>query len=62
MIASFMLGAASGSIVGIILDDLIFFIILGTVTGLLTGLMLYDKDMQSSHNKCMQPDPAKPGR
>ena len=58
LVASCMLGAASGSIVGIIFDDLPFLITLGTVTGLLTGLILYDKDMQSSHNKRMQPDAA----
>ena len=62
LIASCMLGAASGSIVGIIFDDFPFLIALGTVTGLLTGLILYDKDMQGSHNKRMQSDPAKLGR
>lgn len=51
LVTSCMLGAASGSIVGIIFDDLLFLITLGTVTGLLTGLVLYEKDMLISHNR-----------
>ena len=62
LVASCMLGATSGSIVGVIFDDLPFFITVGTVTGLLTGLILYDKDMQSSHNKRTQSGPVKLGR
>jgi len=62
LVASCMLGATSGSIVGVIFDDLPFFITVGTVTGLLTGLILYDKDMQSSHIKRTQSGPVKLGR
>lgn len=51
LLTSCFLGAASGSIVSIIFDDLQLFIALGAVTGLLTGLILYDKHMQSSHSK-----------
>ena len=58
LVVSCMLGTASGSIVGIIFDDLSFLMTLGTVTGLLTGVILYDKDMQSSRNNRMQPDAA----
>jgi F0F1-type ATP synthase assembly protein I len=46
--ASCMLGAASGLVVDVVFDDPPVFIIFGTIIGLLTGLVLYDKDMQSS--------------
>ena len=62
LVVSCMLGAASGSIVDIIFDDFPFVTILGAITGLLTGLILYDKDMQTTHNKRMQTDAAEPGR
>jgi hypothetical protein len=55
LVVSCMLGAASGLVVDVIFDDPPFFVIFGTIVGLLTGLILYDKDMQSSHNKRMQP-------
>ena len=51
LLTSSLLGAASGSIVGIIFNDLRFLVALGAVTGLLTGLILYDKDTQSSRDK-----------
>lgn len=62
LVVSCMLGAASGSIVDMIFDDFLSFTILGTITGFLTGIILYDKDMQRSHNKRMQSDAAKPRR
>ena len=48
LIGSCMLGAASGSIVDMIFDGFPFFTILGTITGLLIGLLLYDKDTKSA--------------
>ena len=48
LVVSCMLGAASGLVVDVIFDEPAFFIIFGTIIGLLTGLILYDKDMQSS--------------
>ena len=42
---SCMLGAASGAIVDMVLDDLPFLTILGAITGLLIGLILYDEDI-----------------
>ena len=51
LVGSCMLGAASGTIVDMIFDDFPFLTIIGTITGLLIGLILYDKDMQSSHDK-----------
>jgi hypothetical protein len=48
LVVSCMLGAASGLVVDVVFDDPPVFIIFGTVIGLLTGLVLYDKDMQSS--------------
>jgi F0F1-type ATP synthase assembly protein I len=62
LVVSCLLGAASGLVVDMIFDDPPFFIIFGTIIALLTGLILYDKDMQSSHNKRMQPDAATPSR
>ena len=56
LIVSCLLGAASGSLVDMIFDNFPFLTILGTITGLLTGLILYEKDMQGSHNKRMQSD------
>jgi hypothetical protein len=48
LVASCLLGTASGSIVDMIFDSLPFVTLLGTITGLLTGLILYHKDMQTS--------------
>ena len=62
LVVSCMLGAASGSIVDKIFDDFPLLTTLGAITGLLTGLILYDKDMKSSHNKRMQSDAAGPRR
>ena len=45
LVGSCMLGAASGSIVDMIFDGLPFLTIVGTITGLLIGLILYDKDI-----------------
>jgi len=53
---SCMLGAASGLVVDVIFDNRPFFVIFGTMVGLLTGLILYDKDLQGSHNKRMRSD------
>lgn len=55
---SCMLGAASGLVVDVIFDSRPFFVIFGTMVGLLTGSILYDKDLQGSQNKRMQSDPA----
>jgi hypothetical protein len=62
LVVSCILGAVSGLLVDVIFDNRPFFIIFGMIVGLLTGLILYDKDLQSSHNKSMQPDAAKPHR
>lgn len=62
LIVNCMLGAASGMAVDIVFDEPPFFIIIGMIIGLLTGLILYDKDMQSSHNKRMRSDSAEPHR
>ena len=62
LVASCMMGTVSGLVIDILIDDPPFFSIFGTITGLLTGLILYDKDLQGSHNKRMQSDPAKLGR
>ncbi len=55
---SCMLGAASGLVVDVVFDGRPIFVIFGMMVGLLTGLILYDKDLQGSHNKRMQSDPA----
>jgi len=51
LLVSCMLGAASGLVVDVIFDNRPFFIIFGAIIGLLTGLILYDKDLQSSGEK-----------
>ena len=56
LVASCIMGAASGLIIDALIDSHPFFSFCGTVTGLLTGLILYDKEVQYSHNKRMQPD------
>ena len=48
LLVSCLLGAASGLVVDVIFDDPPFFVIFGTIVGLLTGLILYGKDMQNS--------------
>lgn len=52
---SCMLGAISGLVVDVIFDSRSFFVIFSTMVGLLTGLILYDKDLQDSHKR-MQSD------
>lgn len=56
LLVSCMLGAASGLVVDLIFDSRPFFVVFGTMVGLLTGLILYDKDLQGSHNKRMPSD------
>ena len=62
LVASCMMGAVSGLVIDILIDDPPFFSIFGTITGLLTGLILYEKEVQSSHNKRMQSDTAETRR
>ena len=51
LVVSCILGAASGLIIDTIFDDFPFLTIVGATTGLLMGLIMYDKNMQSSHKK-----------
>jgi len=45
LVASCILGTASGLVIDVIFNDHPFLSIIGTITGLLTGLILYDKDI-----------------
>jgi hypothetical protein len=48
LVVSCMLGTASRLAIDVTFDDYPFFTIIGSITGLPTGLILYDKNMQSS--------------
>jgi hypothetical protein len=54
LLASCMLGAVSGLAIDVIFEDHFYFSIFGLLTGFLTGLILYDKEVHTSNNKHMQ--------